>query len=432
MSSPEDQESLGRQKHRRPYRAIILWAVVFVVIGAASLFWVPGLLLKEWLPNGTVDERGKLLGSAAQIVLFGLGGVIAVVGVGLSLSRHRQELEAAERDRQRHIDDRAKEQARRDEFKSQRDADAEREMRSRFVTAVDLLSADQSIKRTAALYSIAALADDWHTYGRQDEVQVCINVLCGYLRAPLPQGAESTPAEEIEVKMTGYNLIRQHLNPKNVHSWSSRAINLSGAHIDFNANLAGATLAGGGYLSLLHATLAGGRTLSLFGVKLAEGAHLSLDHARLAEGAHLSLKHVKLSAGATVRLAGVKLAEGARLSLTGATLAEDATVTLAGATLAKGAHATLDAKLSAGAYVMLDRATLADGAHVSLNGAKMSAGALVSLADVTLADGAHVLLDGAKLDGPVLLPSPFVVTQRPHAPEEHDIGRGRAGRDGTV
>nr|WP_232541370.1 pentapeptide repeat-containing protein [Nocardia bovistercoris] len=31
---------------------------------------------------------------------------------------------------------------------------------------------------------MGALADDWHSRDRQDEVQVCIDVLCGYLRLP--------------------------------------------------------------------------------------------------------------------------------------------------------------------------------------------------------------------------------------------------------
>ncbi len=143
-------------------------------------------------------------------MLIGLGGVIAVVGVTLSVARHREELETQRRDRERLGDDRAKESARRSEWEDQRRTDAEREFRARFVTTVNLLSDQSSIKRTAALYAIGALADDWTAFGRADEAQVCINVLCGYLKAPSPDNQANT-ANERAVRQTGFDIIGSHL-----------------------------------------------------------------------------------------------------------------------------------------------------------------------------------------------------------------------------
>ncbi|KFF58143.1 hypothetical protein JF66_20840, partial [Cryobacterium sp. MLB-32] len=172
---------------------ITIGAVAFVLLGVAAIVLLPRSLLDAWAPGLSAQERGPLLGPISQVVLFGFGGLIAVVGVGLSLARHGQELEAADRDRgradlqrQTALLDREKEDSRRGEAKSQVRIDANRTLRGRFVTAVELLSAsDSATKRTAGMYALVALADDWQAFGSREEVQVCIDVLCGYLRAPL-------------------------------------------------------------------------------------------------------------------------------------------------------------------------------------------------------------------------------------------------------
>ncbi len=210
---------------------VTVGVVLYVIAGAILLVKVPDRLLAHWFPTLDESARAAFLGPAANVVLFGLGGTIALVGVGLSLSRHRQELEAAERDRQRLVDDQARERARQGEVDDQRRIDTERALRERFVTTVKLLSDPAPVNRQAALFALGALADDWHAFEKPDEVQVCIEVLTGYLRAPrtddmlvpLTQeqldtlsreerhAAQRTTAQEISVKQAGYTVIRNHL-----------------------------------------------------------------------------------------------------------------------------------------------------------------------------------------------------------------------------
>ncbi|QAY73069.1 hypothetical protein ET445_06610 [Agromyces protaetiae] len=265
---PSDEPSRVKMagRWRRSSVVVVASASCFIVVGGILLLFAPSLLLQNWLPSSSTEERNAALGGAAQVVLLGLGGIIASVGVTLSILRHREELEGAERDRARLDHEKEKERARRDEAELQRILDTDRELRSRFVTAVDLLSATEPIKRSAALYSLGALADDWAGRRRRDEVQVCINVICSYLRAPLSDGAERTPPNEIEVRKVGYSVIARHLKASGdgyASPWGNFLIDLESAYIDFWVDIPNAVLHGGGMLNLVTATIAAGGRLDL-------------------------------------------------------------------------------------------------------------------------------------------------------------------------
>lgn len=187
---------------------IISTAVGFMLLGICGLIFLPGFLLDVWTPGLDAAGRGKLLGPAANIVLFALGGVIAVVTVGISVARHRNDT-------------------------AQLRVDAERELRSRFVTVVHLLASKHAIERQSGLHALSALADDWAAFGRSDEVDVCIRVLTSYLSAPLGRGQVQTPVDEVAVKSAGFAILGDHLKPGAQWSWSAKRIELERPTIDF-------------------------------------------------------------------------------------------------------------------------------------------------------------------------------------------------------
>ncbi|MGC5172087.1 hypothetical protein ACLQ2Q_15700 [Microbacterium sp. DT81.1] len=299
--------------------------MAYVVLGCLLLWLAPEPLLNNWLPGSTVEERGRLLGTAAQVILLGLGGLIAIVGVALSLSRHRQELEAAERDRQRLVDDRHKEATRRDESEEQRLLNIERELRARFVTAVDLIGSDLAIRRTAAIYALGALADDWDDHGRRDEVQVCVDVICAYLRAPSPGPESSTPRDEVEIKTTAYRLIRAHMQPGANRSWSTLKLDLNRARIDFGVDLDSIVITGSGQLSFANATIRnniwmnwatisdGGR-LSLRGASIRSGA-IWLGSATITRAYQISFDHTDFKDQGRLHLHGATISDGEELDM---------------------------------------------------------------------------------------------------------------------
>ena len=339
--------------------ARIIWilAATFLFLGAVLFAWVPGVLLRSWLPDADLEERTKMLGTAGQLVLFGLGGVIAITGVALSLSRHGQELMASEREAEAH--------------KQSRD----RDLRARFVTAVELLSDSESpVKRVSALYALSALADDWDTLGREDEVQVCVDVICGYLRAPLADGVGRTPKDEISVRRAGYDLIAVHLRQnipyvakrRNSHSWSERLLDLSRVHIDFDVDLSSAVF--NELLNLRDATVTGEGRLNLVNSSIEGLGHIDLSNSHIATGARIDLRNSVCDAHPAVSFDESTI--NGEISMDRIELHEDAWLAFARADIGKGAH------------IDLTDATIVDRGCVTFEGAQITGDARVDLLNV--------------------------------------------------
>nr|WP_202499050.1 pentapeptide repeat-containing protein [Streptomyces sp. SID5476] len=127
----------------------------------------------------------------------------------------------------------------------------------RYTTAAEQLGHDKAAVRLAGAYALARLADDW-----EEQCQVCIDVLCAYLRMPYqtnPNATNSYKEGEREVRHTVIRLIRDHLRlpPAHPNSWQ-------GLDFDFTA-----VLFDGGDLS--SAQFSGGR-VSFTGAQFSGGA----------------------------------------------------------------------------------------------------------------------------------------------------------------
>jgi hypothetical protein len=89
------------------------------------------------------------------------------------------------------------------------------QLAERYSKAAEQLGHDQAAVRLAGVYAMGHLADDW-----PEQRQVCIDVLCAYLRMPY----EADPTEpgfmkgEREVRLTIIRTIRDHLqDPTSAH-----------------------------------------------------------------------------------------------------------------------------------------------------------------------------------------------------------------------
>ena len=95
-------------------------------------------------------------------------------------------------------------------------ADAE-QLAQRYTTAASQLGHEKAAVRLAGVYAMARLADDW-----DEQRQVCIDVLCAYLRMPYePDTASAKHREgEREVRLTIIRIIRDHLqDPTDPTAW---------------------------------------------------------------------------------------------------------------------------------------------------------------------------------------------------------------------
>jgi uncharacterized protein YjbI with pentapeptide repeats len=255
----------------------IAWCIfAFIACAAVAIFWVPQLLINNWLAGQKIDAGTARLAvsNAGQIVLFALGGIIALVGLALSLSRHALELQVAE-------DDKNKESRRMRELVEQRKSDAERELRARFSQAVSLLSdVGRATTRQAGVYALGALADDWDNFGRRDERQVCIDVLCGYLRSAWDPRGE-TSGDEKRIRSAAFDLIATHLRPgSGAVDWNGAMFNLQGSMIAFETNFRGITLTSGA-LDLRRSTFDG--AIASFAGSSFKGGTMQMDQARFSD-----------------------------------------------------------------------------------------------------------------------------------------------------
>ncbi|MEV6562113.1 pentapeptide repeat-containing protein [Nocardia sp. NPDC051756] len=115
---------------------------------------------------------------------------------------------------------------------AQYDAEIIRGLRARFATTAEQLAHPSPAVRMAGVYAMSALADDWHSRDNHAEVQVCVDVLCGYLRLPYTPDPESARSQtRLEVRKTIVRVIAAHVTPASEHSWSDRDFDLTGAFL---------------------------------------------------------------------------------------------------------------------------------------------------------------------------------------------------------
>ncbi|MEK0099006.1 pentapeptide repeat-containing protein [Streptomyces sp. A475] len=104
------------------------------------------------------------------------------------------------------------------------------QLADRYTTAAEQLGHDQAAVRLAGVYALARLADDW-----TEQRQVCVDVLCAYLRMPYePDPTASGHKEgEREVRQTIIQVIRDHLQqPDTPTAWCKYKFDFSGAVFD--------------------------------------------------------------------------------------------------------------------------------------------------------------------------------------------------------
>ncbi|MFC9460590.1 hypothetical protein ACFT16_33405, partial [Streptomyces sp. NPDC056983] len=104
------------------------------------------------------------------------------------------------------------------------------QLADRYTTAAEQLGHDQAAVRLAGVYALARLADDW-----AEQRQVCIDVLCAYLRMPYepdPTAPEHKAGEQ-EVRQTIIRVIRDHLQePAVPTAWCEYNFDFTGAVFD--------------------------------------------------------------------------------------------------------------------------------------------------------------------------------------------------------
>jgi hypothetical protein len=254
-TQPERSQTIGLWSIRRHIVAVVLIGLsVFAV--AAGLLW-----LAVGLPAAPSPDTKLNIIKIALSVVAGVGGVVALV-VAYRKQRIGEVAEARER---------------------------VKVLNERFASACAQIGHEKPTVRLAGIYAMASLADEW-----LEQRQVCIEVLCAYLRIPYEPALDSPwhHDEESEVRLSLTSVLSDHLRPGALVSWQGHEFNLVRAVLR-GADFAGIQVSGGRfYLSL--ARFPGGRTAFdgmhvsggevWFGGAEFQGARVSFDDAEFSGG----------------------------------------------------------------------------------------------------------------------------------------------------
>ncbi|MFG2441008.1 pentapeptide repeat-containing protein [Streptomyces sp. NPDC048508] len=288
------------------------------------------------------------------------------------------------------------------------------QLADRYTTAAEQLGHEQAAVRLAGVYAMASLADDW-----SEQRQVCIDVLCAYLRMPYASEA-SDPLHrsgEQEVRQTIIRVIRGHLQDPDLPSaWCSYDFNFAGAvfdggslstsHFQGVTSFFGSTFIGGSF-SFRGATFAG--TVN-FGRVTFDGGKVNFANGRFTDGTVSFIRTRFLSGTVGFRTARF---EGAVVDF-GRVTFEGGGVDFSGAAFSAGAVDFRNAEFRAGtidlhgarfdgAAVFFSRATFT-GSSVSFLGAAIS-GSTVYFHDAAFTGGEVTFADVGYFRGDVLFNS---------------------------
>ncbi len=287
----------------------------------------------------------------------------------------------------------------------------------RFGSAAGQLGDDNSAVRLAGVYALTRLADDADAETDWQARQMCIDVLCAYLRMPYtpPQPAPRRsarrqlaaqralargdaeaatardPHEEQQVRATVIRVMAAHLHRDAAVSWSGHDFDVTGAVLDTDADFTGATFAGG-RVSFSRATFSGG--VVSFGVATFSGGHVSFSGATFSGGV-VSFDEATFSDG-DVSFTGATFLD-CRVLFSGATFVGHAQVSFGGATFLGGAKVYFRQATFAGGEVSFNGGTVTSGAEVSFAGATFSGGLV--LFNHAAVGGAEVSFSGATFCG---------------------------------
>ncbi|MEU8631090.1 hypothetical protein AB0C38_02905 [Amycolatopsis sp. NPDC048633] len=197
-----------RERGRRGMVGSVLgWLVVALLVAGATgggLLWFLG-----WprLPSSSQFDVAQLLDllKIALSVVAGFGGVVL-----LAVTYRKQRVAEDEHAL-------AVEKA---------DREVVQKFNERFGSAAEQLAHDSPAVRLAGVYAMAGLADDW-----ADKRQVCVDVLCGYLRITREADGEG------EVREAILRVIRDRTRQSGKLSWSALDFDFTGVTFE-NADFA--------------------------------------------------------------------------------------------------------------------------------------------------------------------------------------------------
>jgi hypothetical protein len=255
---------------------VLIGLTVFAL--AAALLWAA-----LGFPSAVTNRLDII--KVALTVVAGVGGVVALV-VAYRKQRVTESAETRERTKL---------------------------LNERFGAACNQIGNEAPTVRLAGVYALASLADEWPA-----QRQVCIDVLCAYLRVPYEPSLDSEwyHDAESEVRLSITSVIAQHLRDGAAVSWQGhdfdlvravlRSADFSGIHVPSGKFFLSLARFPGGWISFDGMVVSGGEVW--FGGTTFDGARVTFDQAEFT-GGRVHFDGAELNAG-EVSFRGARFAGG--------------------------------------------------------------------------------------------------------------------------
>lgn len=172
-------------------------------------------------------------------------------------------------------------------------------LRDRYTTISGQLGHDAAPVRLAGVYAMAALADDWlkrrtsafpvvsKRENGNHEAQVCIDVLCAYVRTPRHEATEEGHLADTRVRETITRVIAAHLQAGAVSLWSGKTFDFTGSTFE-------------GTHTFDRAQFNEGCQVTFNGAQFNEGSRVTFTRAEFNEGCQVTFNNAGFNKGCQV------------------------------------------------------------------------------------------------------------------------------------
>ncbi|MBC9958373.1 pentapeptide repeat-containing protein, partial [Yimella sp. cx-51] len=186
-------------------------------------------------------------------------------------------------------------------------------LRDRYTTIAAQLGDDAAPVRLAGVYAMAALADDWITMGNHREAQVCIDVLCAYIRTPRNTSTSEDAVADTRVRETITRVITQHLQEGATTSWSDKAFDFTEAHFTGSHSFSGARFNDGCRVAFLGAEFNKGCLVDFSDARFNDGCRVDFSDARFNDGCWVTFPSAWFNDGCWVTFPSAWFNDGCRV-----------------------------------------------------------------------------------------------------------------------
>ena len=170
-----------------------------LVIAASLIYWQAELLTLDGESVSSVESPELLDITRSTAFSLGAIGAIAALLVGYRRQKstedaHQQELDKHAHEVQKHTDEVDAAQKNLALERDKQRAEQISKLHDRYAKAVEQLADDKVTIRLGGVHVLAALAEDWRARDNYRQQQVCVDMLCSYLRSAEHKVVESESA----------------------------------------------------------------------------------------------------------------------------------------------------------------------------------------------------------------------------------------------